>query len=259
MISTLASYKLATSDLSRTIQRVSDQPTVAREVAYYEENISKVKTIEEFIDDTRLFNFAMQAHGLGEMSYAKAFMKKVLVEGRDARDSFANSLTDKRYLEFAETFDFYRYGETATTFTKARQGTVEKYLRQTLEEQAGDENEGVRLALYFQRKAPTITSYYGILADPALGQVVRTAIGLPDSVGSIDIDKQVEMMKDRIDLEEFSDPAALEKFLERFTTLWEVNNGSATAQSSGIGLLYNQGATFGISQDLMLQIQQLKR
>ena len=66
----------------------------------------------------------------------------------------ANTLTDPRYLEFASTYDFDRYGSIATTFTKARQGTVDKYLRQTLEENEGAKNEGVRLALYFERKAP---------------------------------------------------------------------------------------------------------
>jgi hypothetical protein len=97
----------------------------------------------------------MKAHGLGDMTYAKAFMEKVLEEGVDAI-SFANSLSDKRYAEFAKTFNFKAFGEATTSFTKTQQGVVDKYLRQTLEEQAGDENQGVRLALYFQRKAETI-------------------------------------------------------------------------------------------------------
>jgi hypothetical protein len=78
---------------------------------------------------------------------------------------------------------------------------VDKYLRQTLEEQAGDDNEGVRLALYFERKAESISNFYEVLADPALAQVVRTSLGLPDSIASADIDKQVEMIADRIDIE----------------------------------------------------------
>ena len=257
MISTLVSYKLAASDIDKTIQRVSEQPTVSREVDYYLENIGNVKSIKDLTSDYRLFSFAMKAHGLGDMTYAKAFMEKVLTEGT-GDGSFANSLSDKRYADFAETFDFKSFDTAATSFTKTQQGVVDKYLRQTLEEQAGDENQGVRLALYFQRKADNIDSFYQILADPALSQVVRTTLGLPDSIASADLDKQVEMFSKRLDLETLADPDKLDKLLERFTTMWEVNNGAATQQAAGIAQLFNTSSN-GISQDLMLQIAQIKR
>ena len=52
-----------------------------RETKYYLENIAKVKTIEEFVKNDRLFSYAMKAHGLEDMAYAKAFMVKALKEG----------------------------------------------------------------------------------------------------------------------------------------------------------------------------------
>ena len=54
-----------------------------------------------------------------------------------------------------------------------------------LEEEAGDDNAGVRLALYFQRKAETITSPYDILADDALFEVFKVIYQLPDEIGSV--------------------------------------------------------------------------
>ena len=39
---------------------------------YYRENIGKVETVDEFVDDSRLLNFALKAYGLEDMSYAKA-------------------------------------------------------------------------------------------------------------------------------------------------------------------------------------------
>ena len=127
----------------------------------------------------------MKAFGLEDMTYAKAFMRKVLDEGIDKRDSFANSLTDQRYREFVETFNFARYETTTTIFDRTRQGTVDRYVRQTLEEDAGAQNEGVRLALYFERKASRASvSAYSILADPALLKVVQTALGIPASASA---------------------------------------------------------------------------
>ncbi len=93
---------------------VKKDPMVARETAYYLENITKVKSAEEMVDDTRLLNYAAKAYGLEDMSYAKAFMLKVLEEGPDG---FADKLADSRYTAFAKAFNFAAYGGTATTFT----------------------------------------------------------------------------------------------------------------------------------------------
>ena len=130
-------------------------------------------------------------------------------------------------------------------------------MRQTLEEDAGKQNEGVQLALYFERKAPDITSFYSVLADPALAKVVRTLLKLPDSFATADIDKQVQLFESRLDIKDFSDPEALDKLLKRFTSLWEVNNPTATPQSLAT-VLFAQPAGFGVSTDLMMAMQKLK-
>lgn len=259
MISTYASYKMATKDIAQTIKRVEEQPIVSRDIDYYQENITKVKSIDDFLSDTRLFTFAMKAFGLGEMSYAKAFMRKVLEEGVADKSSFANSLSDTKYRDFAEMFNFDTFGDATTAFTKVQEGVVDMYLRQTLEEQAGKDNEGVRLALYFERKAPKMTNYYEILADKALGKVVRTALGMPDSMAAADVDKQVAQFKKHFDLADFQDPKKLDEFLSRFTSLWEIDHGQQSSLAvQQVGLLFGQ-RTQGIGMDLMLQIQQLKR
>ena len=259
MISTLVSYKLVADNIDTQLQVVSEQPAVERETEYYLENIGNVKSVDDFLADTRLFNYAMKALGLEDMNYAKAFMRKVLEEGTSDDSSFANSLSDSRYAEFAETFNFESYGEAATTFTKAQQGVVDKYLRQTLEEQAGDDNEGVRLALYFERKADSISNFYEILADTALSEVVYTALGLPDSFATADIDKQVEAISERIDLETLGDPDKLDELLQRFAALWDVENESVSQEVENITSLFSTSTTSGISEDLMLQIAQLKK
>ncbi|MBN7756720.1 DUF1217 domain-containing protein [Nitratireductor aquimarinus] len=374
MINTFTSYNLINRDLSRSLERVQSQPMVQRETEYYQQNIGRVTSIEEFVNDDRLFRYAMKAHGLEDMAYAKAFMVKVLEEGISDPESFANKLTDKRYIEFARTynfaaggpdttnynpaqkgtvdkyltraikngvppndptliaslnnylakipdiksvddlmgdqemltfalmahgfdveevidlrflrsvleggiddpqspanqtedkryralaeaFNFARYGEDATTYNIANNLAVERYMRQTLEEDAGKENEGVRLALYFQRKAPEFRSYYELLADKAIAQVVRTALGFPPALAQADIDKQVEMIKERVEIADFKDPEKLEDFLKRFTTMWELENPSGSQQTS-IAALFSQPAEFGISTDMLFTIAQLKR
>lgn len=258
MINTFTSYQLISRDITSSLNRVESQPLVNRETDYYRENIGNVKTIEDFVGDERLFRYAMKAHGLEDMAYAKAFMVKALEGGIDDEESFANSLSDKRYRDFVKTFNFARDGEATTTFYSPTTGTIDKYLRQTLEEDAGKQNEGVRLALYFQRKAGGIKNFYEVLADPALAQVVRTALGFPQALAQADIDKQVDMFKDRIDIADFKDPEKVEEFLKRFTTMWEIENPSYTPNSS-IAALFAQPAEFGISTDMLLTIAQMRK
>lgn len=258
MLSTIASYKMITRDMAKSIERVELQALVERETTYFLENIGEIKSAREFTENTRLFNYAMKAFGMADMAYAKGLMIKAMDQGIDADDALANRLTDGRYREFVETFNFNRHGEDTTLFDKVRQPVVDRYVRQTLEEQAGEQNEGVRLALYFERKAGSIKNVYSILADKALGQVVRTALGIPEAAATGDLDAQAAMIEKRLDIEDFQDPEKVSEFLQRFSAMWEINNPSNPVQTQLVSLIQPAGS-FGISVDTMMAIANLKR
>ncbi|WP_099864956.1 DUF1217 domain-containing protein [Pararhizobium haloflavum] len=256
MTTTYTSYKLLAADMPRSIERVAAEPMVARETQYFRDTIETVKSVDDFMSDNRLYNYVLKAHGLEDMAYAKAFIRKVLTEGVSNEESFANKLTDSRYRDLARAFDFEALGAAATGTEAARLGTVSKYMRQTLEQNAGEENAGVRLALYFERMAPGLDNMYEILADDALAEVVRTTLGLPPEVAASDIDKQVQLFEKQFSLDDFKDTEKLSRFLDRFTTMWEVANPSAG--SFDASSLIGQQTSFGISPDLMLSLNTLK-
>jgi hypothetical protein len=99
---------------------VASQATVSRDSAYYKENINKVTSVDDFMSDYKLYSYAMKAYGLEDMTYAKAFMKKVLESDLSDSASFANSLSDTRYTEFAAAFKFS--GETDGAIRHAANG-----------------------------------------------------------------------------------------------------------------------------------------
>lgn len=249
-------YRLISSDLTRSLKQTSEQPVVERETEYYLSRISSIKSVDDFLADDRVYNYAMKAYGLSDMAYAKAYMRKVLEEGIDKDDSFANTLTDVRYKEFAEAFNFQRYGETTTAFDRTQKGTADKYIRQTLEEDAGAQNEGVRLALYFQRKADAIESPLNILADKALLKVVQTALSIPESTSSLDIDRQADLISSKLEIEDLKDPEKLQKFLDRFVTLWEVQNPTNTTASAA-SIILNQTLQSTINSGILTSLQNL--
>ena len=256
MLSTVASYKLLTQNIDKSLARVRAAPDVNRETDYYLATIGKIKTIEDFLANDRVFAYAMKAFGLKDMIYAKAFVKKVLTDGIDSANSFTNQLTDPRFKELATAFNFKSLGTTTTIFERTQKGVVDKYLQVQLEEQAGSSNEGVRLALYFRRKAADITSAYSILGDSALYKVAQVALGLTASSNTSNLDMQAEIIKNKIDLENLDDPVVLNKFLTRFTTLWEVQNGTAAATAPALTII--QGVQSITSIDTLTKIQSLR-
>jgi len=257
MIGTLAQYQLVSTNLDRSLKTVAADPMVERESEYYRENIRNIKSIDDFMGDERIYRYAMKANGLEDMIYARAFIRKVLEEGIGSRDSFANKLVDTRYKKLAEVFNFASLGEAATSFERAQQGVIDDYMRLTLEENEGDKNQGVRLALYFERKASTITNAFDILADRALAETVYTALGVGQEFAATDIDKQAAFISERIDFEDFKDPVKLDKFLQRFTALYDLQNGGPSAASIP-SMLIGGGASFGLDQNLLSSIQNLK-
>lgn len=256
-MNTMTSYRIIASDMTRSLSRISQQPMVQRETEYYLENIGNVKSVDDFMNNDRLYRYAMKAFGLEDMSYAKAFVRKVLTEGVIDPDSFANRLTDTRYKELATAFNFSAYGETATTYESAKQGTVDRYMQQTLEEDAGQQNEGVRLALYFTRKAPSIKSAYNILGDKALLTVFQTTFNIPAATGNMDIDKQAKMIESLIDVDSLQDPKELNKFITRFTAMYEMNNSTAASVSPAVMLL-GGSTSIGISDSILTTLQSFK-
>jgi len=259
VVTTSDSYRILTKDLTRTLKQTASEPQIARETEYYRANIGNVKSIDDFLKNDRLYRYAMKAFGLDDMVYAKAFMKKVLKEGIDKNTTFANTLSDPRYRDFAKTFNFARDGEAATSTDDVKQKTVDRYVQLAMEQTAGTQNEGVRLALYFARKAPDLRSTLGILADKALLKVAQTALSIPAATATMDIDKQVEMYAKRINVEDFKDPRKLEAFISRFTTMWELEKGSAAnPATSPAALLIGGQASYGISASTLASIQSLK-
>ncbi|MFH6784600.1 DUF1217 domain-containing protein [Methylobacterium sp. MA0201] len=110
------------------------------------------------------------------------------------------------------------------------QTVVDAYLQQSLEADAGAEDTGVRLALYFARKAATLNSGYDILGDAALTQVVNTVIGLPatsSATTSEALAARASLISSKVDFSSFQDPAKVEAFARRFAAIWDAQNNTA--------------------------------
>ena len=258
LLSTTASYLAVSNNLTRLQTSTEAQPQVANDTAYYLANIGKVMSISDLVGNYRLFTYAMKAYGLEDMSYAKGLMTKILQGGVTSTSALANTLDNANYKAFATAFDFVGKGSTVTQSTAATTGTVSKYVEQTLEDSQGTSNQGVQLALYFQRAASSVTNVYGLLADPDLLKVVQTAFGLPASA-SADIDSEAATLSKVINISDLQDPAKVQKLAERFTAMWDVDGNNTSSDASSVTQIFAGSSTStGFSSDLLLSLQGLQ-
>lgn len=76
MVSTYLSYDLVNRDLQKISRQGFEVVAGRTRATIVDANISKVSTVDEFMDDYRLYAYAMKAHGLEDMTYAKAFRRR---------------------------------------------------------------------------------------------------------------------------------------------------------------------------------------
>ncbi len=225
MTSTYVSYLQAERNYVRTVTSAIRSGPVAREVEYFVQNIGSVSTGDELVDDPRLYRFALTAFGLESQIFAKGLIRKLFNEGVTDERALANRLTDSKFKTMAKAFAFAEVGDYNVNNPEFVSAVVERYLNVQVEKQAGEQNVGVRLALYFDRMAGSVSNWYAVLADPALREVVRVGLNLPSEINVVGPDRLVQILEDRYDIEDFKDPARRQKFLQRFTLLYDIENG----------------------------------
>lgn len=222
----------------------TQQQTLAQtESNYYTSTIGSITNVDEFLKDQRLVNYTLDAFNLKDANLTTTDLRKILTSDPTDPNSYINKPENAKYRALDVAFNFGTDGKTLTVPINQVQdrsqivATKDGYVEQTMETQAGDQSTGAQLALYFLKKAPTITSAYQILADKALLQFTQTALGLSSYMSNADIDVQAAMITKKLDLKDLQDPKKLNKLIAQFSALYDVNNSDVTSTSPVLQIL----------------------
>ena len=243
------------SFLKRTMarQQVAQQaaPAQQRDEAYFRDKIGKVTTAEQLVSDKRLLRIALTAFGLEGDLNSTAFIRKVLEGGTLKEGSLANKLADKQYQKFSSAFGFGDYSVPRTKISTFPDEILSAFRARSFETAVGDQNNTYRLALNAEREVAAVAAgsssdnakWYTILGNQPLREVFQTALGLPKSFASIDIDQQLSVLKSRTaaafgaeTVAQFKDPARIEALVRRYITRAEMQDQGAASSSSSIAL-----------------------
>jgi hypothetical protein len=246
--------KYATDYKSRALMGMTDgalkdkaSKDATAAVDAFAKGMAEVKSLDDFLSNDKLTSLVLKANGLDPKKYDVDTLRKIFTSDPSDKKSYLNTKAESKFKEIVADFNFDTKGE----LTRAKIGTIQNtgaedrtqqsFLQQTLETQEGQSNDGVRLALYFSRKAPNITSLYTILGDKALFEVISTTYSLPKGISSMDVDKQVDLLKKFVNLDDLQDPKKVDKLMKRFTAMYDLANNSGT--STALSILTNGGTS----------------
>lgn len=202
---------------------------------YYATAIAKITSVDDLLKDPKLVTFMTSAYGLKDANLSTSDLRQILTSDPLDPKSYINKPENAKYRPLAVAFNFGTDGKTLNVPPGQAQDrsqmvtTMDGYVEQTMESQAGDQSDAVRLALYFQKKASGITSAYQILADKALLQFTQTALGLPSMMSNADIDTQAKMITNKLNLTDLQDPTKLNKLIVQYAALYDVTNSTASS------------------------------
>lgn len=236
-----------------------EKEKATEEASYYTKTMQTITSRDQFLSDSKLTDFVLEAYGLDPKDVTEDFLKQVMTSDLSDPDSFANQQDDHRYAEIASMFNFTEEGGIAPRAAgvqdeHGRLNTEYLYLQESLEDETGADSVGAQLALYFQRVFPSVNTAYDILGDKALLEVFRTAYQLPTEMSSMDIDKQSALVEKYMDFEKLQDPEELQKFITRFAAMYDLQNDT----SSNPTLSLFSSSSSSISADTLLSIAQLR-
>ncbi len=247
--------------LQRTLETQSDafakSASIVRDTDYFREKIGEVGTAEDLVSDRRLLRVALGAFGLQDDINNRYLIQKVLEDGTLKDDTLANRLGDDRYRAMSAAFGFGDFPIPSTKISDFGDRMVAKFRRQQFEVAIGDQDNSMRLALNAQRELEVLaagtssedTKWLRIMGTPPLREVFEIGLAMPASFGQIDIDRQLELFKDRMEkltgdnsIAQFLDPDARDQLVQRYLLQNEVRQfQSASVGSVALSLL--QGAS----------------
>lgn len=206
-------------------------PDLKSDEAYFREKIGTVKTADDLVKDRRLLKVALGAYGLDADINNTYFIKKVLQDGTLTTSALANKLSDKQYQKFSSAFGFGDYAVPSTQLSDFPDKILAAYESRQFEIAVGAQDGNLRLALNALRELTTLAGksssenakWYTVLGNSPLRKVFEKALGLPTSIGALDLEQQMTAFKDKATsqlgsnaIAQFAEPDKVEALVRRF-------------------------------------------
>ena len=263
-------WKFLESTFDKQLEGYTDSAGVKNDRAYFEDKMSSPISMEDFLSDKRLLRISLTAFDLGGEEWKVGFIRHVMEEYADPESTFLKRLNNQSYTNFATTFGLNdgMISLSADTISTLADDFELAGFRSAV----GEVDNNMKLSLNYQAKIGELVregssdsaNLYRILGDVPVRTMLETALNLPTSWQELDVDRQAEILKERMlsvfsisRVTDITNEDVVEKAIQRFHTMDSILTGQESLSSGSVALtLLNNAAGFGssASQNLFLSI-----
>lgn len=228
---------------------IRNDATSKREIAAFEERIGSITSVEDLMQDYEVFSFVMKSFGMEDQIYAKAMVRKIVTSDIDDSKSLVNKLSDANYKTLNQTLKFNADGNaTEGLFSDPDwvASMVDRYVQEQLIADQAVNNPATGEALTFLRDVGTFKNWYNVIANKESANVLRVALGLPESFSSANVDAQKKTFESKMNIEDLQDPEKVQSLLKRYAAIQTANQAAALSASGyGIATLFSSSNSSG--------------
>lgn len=200
---------VAWRNLQRTLPAQLDAfaaaPQQKRRVDHFQAAAPELKSAEDLVSDRQSLAVALGAYGLKEDLNNRYFIQRVLAEGATEPASLANRLADSRYAKLSDDLALDGLGQLVGILPNVSQDVSARYLEQEFASAVGEIAPALRFALSADAELQDIRAkdvsedakWYLVMGNPPLRAVFETALGLPSAFGQLDIEKQLDVFREK--------------------------------------------------------------
>jgi hypothetical protein len=227
----LTALQLAEKNKTADIAQEAKDPTVARDIAAFQQGIAKAKTIQDALANPDVLKVLLTANNLGGSIGFTALAQKALMSDPNDPGSLANQLdaSDSAWLTAVKTYDFAKNGLAELQNPKVQASLTNAYAQIQWEQSLDQQTPGLSSAMQFQSQAASITNVDQILGDPINRDVVLTALNVPLQIAYQDLPAQENAVTSRLDVAKLQDPHFVQALVQQYL----LNKAQTAASSSG--------------------------
>lgn len=253
-MSGLAGWNFLQSTQQRQQDIFNQSPQLARDLDKAAQDLPNIRSVDALLDNRSALRVVLGAFDLESDINNRYFLKKMMTSDSADPKSLANRMSDQRYKDLAKAMS------SLVQFGQLRQSTIAEITRDfsttSFEVAVGQQDNTLRLAMNATRELQELAQsdksdkamWYTVLGIPPLRKVFETYLRLPSGFAKIDLEKQVDMMQDKLQartgsakISQFSDPAKTDKFVQMFIVQSQVNTGPTLSGGSTALMLLQQG------------------
>jgi hypothetical protein len=242
-------YRIAEKQGDKGFTSFSKRNDVQKDVERGLAALDKVSSVDDLFKNYRALEFVTSALGISSRLTSPGLLKRALLSDPDDNKSLINQLNSPSLTNAQSTLKLRETGINTLKSESFLNELVDSYKRTKYEQNIAKDNPEVTKARYFKANIKDATdNIYEILGDQVLRDVVTTTLGLPLELAVQPVETQARAVTTRLDISRFSDPAFVDKFLQRYLNTADQKRqqeGGASGSGSYVLSLFSNSRSGG--------------